>query len=333
MLRPLAEDKSLKDLDPFLPASRLLRVVPTTYVEEPVYNIQQQTSNPIRIVSSVGAKMRYTRLRTYSGKPTTVASLDFEVSPFINSDVIFDKAELSLSSGSVETLSGIEGLMPPITCRPRDDVSLVYKLSAEHEPDPSHPTTVLSSTLDISLAATVLLSADCQPRIRMQWRTSVDFSLVLNPTFGGPSQALQRNNRPASLPMSPNGNRPTSPSIRQSSGAPRGRAYSAAAASDIGVTVSFSGPVNVQVGKAFCWDVFIVNRSSTPRRFVMIAIPRRKRVDPRGHASRPSSSISSGKGDQIAEAVTDENIIHAKQKSVSGQDTELLCLSTDVRIG
>ena len=329
MLRPLSDDKTLKELDPFLPASRLLRVVPTTYVEEPVYNIQQQTSNPIRILSSVSARVRYTRLRTYSGKPTTIASLDFEVSPFINSNVIFDKAHLSLSNGSAEMFSDVSDLVPPITCRPRDDISLVYKLTPEYEPDPSPSTTVMSSTLDISLEATVLLSAECHARIKMRWRTSVDFSLVLNPTFGGPSQALQRNNRPASLAMtSPVSSPHTSMSNRQSS--LRARAYSGA---DIGVSISFSGPVNVQVGKAFCWDVFIVNRSPAPRRFVMIAIPRRKRVDPRGHASRPSSSISGRKGDHIAEAVTDENIIHAKQKSVSGQDTELLCLSTDIRIG
>lgn len=301
-------------------------------MEEPIYNIQQQTSNPIRIVSAVSARIRYTRLRTYSGRPTTVASLDFEVSPFLNSEVIFDKAELSLSNGSVETLSDIPGLTPPITCRPRDDVSLVYKLSPEYETDPSPSTTVMSSALDISLGATVLFSTDCQPKIIMQWKTSVDFSLVLNPTFGGPSQTLQRNNRPTSLPMSPthpSGSPSSPPSVRRSS--LRERAYSAA---DLGVTISFSGPAKVEVGKAFCWDVFIVNRSPAPRKFVMVAIPRRKRVDLRGHANRPSSgSISGRRGDQIAEAVTDENIIHAKQKSIAGQDTELLCLSTDVRIG
>lgn len=314
--------------EPFLPASRLLRVVPATYVEEPIYNIQQRTSNPIRIVPAASARIRYTRLKTYTGKPTTIASLDFEVSPFLNSDVILDKAELALSDGSIETLSDVPGLSPPITCRPRDDISLVYKLVPEYEPDPNPSTTVMSSTLDISLGATILLSEDCHPNISMQWRTAVDFSVVLNPTFGGPSQALQRNNRPASLSMSLNQSSGvvSAPSLRRSS--LRERAYSVA---DMGVTISFSGPAHVEVGKPFSWGIFIVNRSPIARKLAMIAIPRRKLVDPCDHATRPSTS--SLKGDPVAEAVTDENIIHAKQRSVAGQDVELICLTTDIRIG
>lgn len=330
MLQPLSADQTLDETAPFLPASRLLRVVPSTFLEEPIYNIQQHTSHPIRIVPAASARIRYLRLRTYSGKPTTVASLDFEVSPFLNCDVIFDKADLQLSDGTIETLSDVPGLTPPITCRPRDDISLVYKLAPEYDQDPNPSTTVMTSTLDISLGAIILLSEECHPRISMRWRTNVDFSMVLNPTFGGPSKALQRNNRPASLPMTPNQSNGAAapPSLRRSS--VRERAYSVA---DLGVTISFAGPASVEVGKPFCWDVFIVNRSSVPRKFAMVAIPRRKRADPRGHISRPSSSSMSGKGDQVAEAVTDENIIHAKQKSVAGQDAELICLSTDIRVG
>ncbi|BDD54792.1 hypothetical protein MPDQ_006671 [Monascus purpureus] len=328
VLQPLSADSALNKTEPFLPASRLLRVVPATYVEEPIDNIQQRTSNPIRIVPAASARIRYTRLKTYTGKPTTVASLDFEVSPFLNSDVILDKAELALSDGSIETLSDVPGLSPPIICRPRDDISLVYKLVPEYEPDPNPSTTVMSSTLDISLGATILLSEDCHPNISMQWRTTVDFSVILNPTFGGPSQALQRNNRPASLSMSLNQSNGvvSAPSLRRSS--LRERAYSVA---DMGVTISFSGPAHVEVGKPFSWGIFIVNRSPIARKLAMIAIPRRKLVDPCGHATRPSTS--SLMGEPVAEAVTDENIIHAKQKSVAGQDAELICLTTDIRIG
>ncbi|KAF7594121.1 hypothetical protein BBP40_010120 [Aspergillus hancockii] len=37
--------------------------------------------------------------------------------------------------------------------------------------------------------------------------------------------------------------------------------------------------------------------------------------------------------DQVAEAVTDDNIVHAMQKSVAGQEADLVCLSTDLRVG
>ncbi|CEJ58973.1 hypothetical protein PMG11_07611 [Penicillium brasilianum] len=329
MFQSLSGDKALAHKEPFLPASRLLRVIPTTYQEDPIYNIQQQHGHPFRVVPAASARIRYSRLNSYSGLPTTVASLDFEVTPFLTCAVCFDKADVKLSEGTLEPLSAVQGLELPITCRPRDDVTLMYKLTPEYGPETNPSSTAMMSMLDISLSAVIVLSEECKPRITMQWRTNVDFSLPLNPTFGGPSQALQRSNRPTSLSMpqgqSQIGSLPNNrPSLRE-------RAYSV---TDVGVTISFSGPCRVQVGSPFSWDVFIVNRSNMPRKFALIAIPRRKRVDPRGHMARPSSSsISSRKEAHVAEAVTDDNIVHAMQKSVTGQEAELISLSTDIRVG
>jgi hypothetical protein len=329
MFQPLSGDKALAHKEPFLPASRLLRVVPTTYQEDPIYNVQQQHGHPFRVVPAASARIRYSRLNSYSGLPTTVASLDFEVTPFLTCEVCFDKADVRLSEGTLEPLSAVQGLALPISCRPRDDVTLMYKLTPEYGPETNPSSTAMMSMLDISLGAVILLSDDCKPRITMQWRTNVDFSLPLNPTFGGPSQALQRSNRPTSLAM-PQGFSQTGPNPTNRSSL-RERAYSV---TDVGVTISFSGPSRVQVGSPFSWDVFIVNRSNIPRKFALIAIPRRKRVDPRGHMARPSSSsISSRKEDHVAEAVTDDNIVHAMQKSVTGQEAELISLSTDIRVG
>ncbi|KAJ5767029.1 uncharacterized protein N7511_004645 [Penicillium nucicola] len=326
MLQPLSGDKSIGHKEPFLPASRLLRVVPTTYNEDPIYNIQQQHGQPFRVVPAASARIRYSRLNSYTGRPTTIASLDFEVTPFLNNQVSFDKAELQLSEGTIESLSDVPGLALPLTCYPRDDVTLMYKLTPEYGPETNLSSTATFSVLDISLGATILVDDDCKPRISMQWRTNVDFSVALNPTYGGPSPALQRNNRPTSLSVSTQAGTPSNnrSSLRE-------RAYSV---TDVGITISFSGPTRVQVGTVFSWDVFIVNRSNVPRKFALIAVPRRKRVDPRGHVARPSSSsINSRKEDHVAEAVTDDNIVHARQKSVAGQEVELISLSTDIRVG
>jgi hypothetical protein len=326
MLQSLSTDKSFNNKEPFLPASRLLRVVPTTHTEDPIYNIQQQHGHPFRVVPAASARIRYSRLNSYTGIPMTVASLDFEVTPYLACEVSFDKADLRLSEGAIESLSETPGLTLPITCRPRDDVTLMYKLTPEYGPETNPSSTALVSTLDISLEAIILVDDDCKPRISMQWRTNVDFSVALNPTFGGPSPALQRTNRPTSLSVSTQAG--VTPSNRSSL---RERAYSV---TDVGITISFSGPVRVQVGTVFSWDVFIVNRSNVPRKFALIAIPKRKRVDPRGHVARPSSSsITSRIEDQVAEAVTDDNIVHARQKSVAGQEVELISLSTDIRVG
>ncbi|KAL4997126.1 TRAPP trafficking subunit Trs65-domain-containing protein [Aspergillus recurvatus] len=331
VLQPLTTDPAFDQQEPFLPASRLLRVVPAKYSEDPIYNVLQESGHQTRIVPAASARIRYSRLNSFCGRPTTIASLDFEVTPFLNCEVIFDKADLRLSDGSIELLTNGPGLVPPVTCHPRDDVTLIYKLTPEYGPDSRDSTTVSASTLDISLEAVIKVSENCNPRILMQWTTNIDFSMALNPSFGAPSQALQRTNRPTSLSTLPSqagavsgGAQPHRTSLRE-------RAYSA---TDLGVTLSFSGPPSVVVGEPFSWSVFIVNRSSAPRKFAMVAIPRRKVANARGHVARPSSSsMSNRRSDQVAEAVTDDNIVHAMQKSVAGQEADLVSLSTDVRVG
>jgi hypothetical protein len=250
------------------------------------------------------------------------------VTPLIHFEVILGKAHLNLSDGNVENMTESAGFSPPITCRPRDDVTLVYKLTPKYGLDPTPSTTANICALDISLGATILVSEECRPKISMQWTTNVDFSLPLNPTFGGPSQVLQRNNRPTNLPMTPThgASTPTSGVLPLNR-----KAYFSA---DIGVTISFSGPVNVEVGKAFHWDIFIVNRSGKARKFAMAAVPRRKGTESRKHVARPSSSsVSSRTEGQIAEAVADENIVYAMQKNATPYETDLICLSTDIRVG
>ncbi|EEH40891.1 hypothetical protein PAAG_02867 [Paracoccidioides lutzii Pb01] len=336
---------------PFMPASRLLRVVPATHEERSTYRVQQVTERSIRIIPIASARIRYSRLNTYSSKPTTIASLDFEVTPFTNFDVILEKIDLTLYNGQVKSLTMDSGYAPPITCRPRDDTTFIYKLTPDHDMYGASTTTASLYALDISLAAVILVSETCRPRISMQWRTNVDFSIPLNPTYGAPSQALQRSNRPASLPMTPSqsGEAPTpsrTTNTNSSSAAAamamtnrRSPSSSSYLTTELGVTISFSGPTSVEVGKPFLWDVFIVNRSQKQRKFAMVALPRRKRVDVRRYIARPSSSSASGAGGRrrdeqlIAEAVTDENIVYAMQKSAIPYETELICLSPDVRIG
>lgn len=332
VLQGLSSDSALKSTAPYLPASRLLRVVPAAHREAPVYNLWQQSQHVIRIVPAASARIRCSRLNTFSSRPITIASLDLEVTPFLSCDVIFDKVEIILSEGQVENISGGPELQPPIILRPRDDVTLIYKLVPEYGPEAYLSTTALVSTLDISLEGVIKLSEDCQPRIFMQWRTNVDFSIPLNPTFGGPSQVMQRNNRPASLSMGSGQASPSTGAVNRSSYRERAHSFTQG-----GVTISFSGPVHVEIGKPFQWDVFIVNRSRALRKFTMMAIPRRKRVDLRRHVARPSSSSVSSKKDKkeehLAEAVTDESIIHAMQKNAVGQDADLVSLSIDLRLG
>lgn len=303
-----------------------------TKSEESFASIRHNPPRAIRVIAAVSARVRYSRLNTYSTRPTTVASLDFEVTPYVDYDVVLEKADLMLYDGRVEDMTGTAGLKPPIVCRPKDDITFLYKLFPENGPELSTSTTALVGVLDIFLGAKLTVSDACQPRISMRWRTNVDFSMPLNPVFGGPSQGLQRNKRPASLPMTPLAAGSSSGiSTPVSRPPPRERAFST---SDQGVTISFSGPPTVVVGKVFHWSIFVLNNSLKPRKFAIVAIASRKRTESRRHATKPSTSSSDGQRDNsVAEAIADENIVYAMQKSAVPNDTDLVSINTDIRVG
>lgn len=139
---------------------------------------------------------------------------------------------------------------------------------------------------------------------------------------------------------------------------------------EFGITMTFtaqSGPV--YPGDEFVWTVFVVNRttgsSSTPvqgpapppRKLALIAVPKRRRNDMRvvrppstagarrksvaavahgnthhghGHGANDAENAATV---EVADAVLDENIVHAMQHSSLVDSTEVVCLSADVRVG
>lgn len=342
LLAPLQDDPAFTKTKPHLPASRLSRVIPVTQTEDPLYRIRNKSSRAFRVVPAVSARVRYSRMNTYSSRPTTVASLDFEVTPYVTSSVILEKVSLDLSDGQVLPLMEAVGLQTPVTCRPRDDITFLYKLIPNINPETDNQTTVIVGTLDISMTARISISPLCNPSITMSWRTNVDFSTPLNPTYGAPSHFLQRNNRPASLPIGGNGT-PTNGAQTPNRQSVRERGLSGAA--DMGITVSFSGPSTVDVGRVFPWSVFVVNHSTKTKKLAIVAIPHRRRrgsasEGAKGHVARPSTGSNRGGGagkgtpvEDVAEAVTDENVVYALQKSAVINDANLICVSADMRVG
>ncbi|KAI5287930.1 hypothetical protein KEM54_005609 [Ascosphaera aggregata] len=295
-------------------------------LEGSAWRVQQNQFKPFDVIPIANARVRYSRVNTTSTRPITIASLDFEITPLTNHDVILDKADLTVPDGRIECLTKASGFAPPVTCRTRDNVTLLYRLTLKEDIDISSAATTSIFTLDICIKATVLLSDDCQPKITMQWRTNIDFSVPVNPLFGAPMQSLQRPRRPSNSSVTTNqGGGSISNSI------PDNRSTHS---TDSGITISFSGPRYVHVGEEFHWDVFIVNKSSKPRKFVLAAMPKRKMTDARKNVARPSSTSSAGlRVEPIAEAVTDDNFVYAMQKNGVPYDTDLVCLNMDVRAG
>jgi hypothetical protein len=107
-----------------------------------------------------------------------------------------------------------------------------------------------------------------------------------------------------------------------------------ASITDFGVTVTFTGPADdkpIYPGIPFSWSVFIVNRSDRPRKLALIVIPKRRRTEAR--ITRPPSTGYGKKDPKVADAVVDENIIYAMQRNSAVEPADIICLSTDTRVG
>lgn len=349
LFEALQDDASLGGAAPYLSASRVSRFTPSTdAVKGALRPLRQHTKRIFSAVHAASARLRYSRLKSYEAKPTVLASLEFEVAPTVRCDLRLEKVDLKLAQGFVEPLTTDSSLVVPLRCQPRDHIVLLYKFTPEEDLGTNTANNLHTKALEISISATALVSEDCQPEILMRWRTSVDFSTPLNPSYGGPSQHLQRPHRPSSLPApaalgsasavvstasSSARASLTEPDPSSSSGVNPGR-YRAISIGDVGVTMTFSGPQYVYVGEAFQWDVFVVNRSNKIRTLALLALPK-SRTRPKRHISKSSSSSAGVReDDDAADAVVDENILYATQKNAVIEPAGLVNLSTDdLRVG
>lgn len=336
----LTGDRILHGIEPRLSVFRLSRVGSTTQGAKPTdWTLKSLPPAAFRAIPALSAKVRYSSSSSHTGKVTLIASLEIETAPFFDNDIVITNIAIQLFEGLAQDLNTCGGLILPIRCRPKDNPIFLYRLiPTEKDADGS----ILSSTsrmLEIAIDATVIVSESCRPQIKMRWKTGVDFSIPLNPSYGAPGQSLQRNKRPASLPVPlSNSSNGTMSALAQEDDAANALStpmrQRAVSTSDLGITITFTAPSEVRVGQPFSWDVFIVNKSSRPRKIMIVVIPKRRRGDHRGHLSKSSSSsISAHKGNGNADAVMDENRLYAFQRNVGTDIPQLVALSTDLKIG
>jgi hypothetical protein len=330
LLESFNSDPALSNYNPRLSALRVSRVAPATHfpreMVRPFKNLSRQT---FKALPAMSARVRYSRPNGTPSNPLLMASVDIDITPFATCDILVQKVDLNIIGGSVKSLNDIQGLTLPISCHPRDDVTFLYQLSPGDQP--VETTQKPLRTLEISIGATALVSDDCQAPMTMQWKTTVDFTVPLNPGYGQPSQAIQRARRPANLSIDsfdviPSlGRRDSVQTIDLGSIHKRNLSVP-----DFGITITFtSAGKTPRTGGIFSWDVFVVNRSSKPRKLALLTLPRRRRNDI--SVNRPP--LSPGRDVHVADAVMDENVIHVMQKGSAVEAADIVCLSTDVRIG
>lgn len=337
LLESFGNDAALGGTKPRLSALRVSRVVPATRVAKdlmrPLKNISRRT---LRIVPAFSARVRYARPNSTPSNPSIIASLDIDITAFAGLQIFIEKVIFAVNDGIVEDLNTAQGLSLPMACLPRDDATFLYRLL----PDEMDITKTNVKPVNIFIQAKVIVSSDCEPMISLRWQTSIDFTLPVNPGYNQPVPAIQRDHRPSQLSVSSIDGIPTGASlaVARPDALPSMEAVTrhqrTASIPDFGVTMTFTSASvsKVKPGEIFTWDIFVVNRSDRARKLALIVFPKRRRAE-RVNTNRPMSTGYGRRDPGVADAFTDENILHAMQKNAAIEPVDIICLSTDVRIG
>jgi len=285
---------------------------------------------------AITARVRYSKASNIGGKNAIIASLDIETAAFVNTEISLQKIEMHLSEGITKNLGQDLSPMLPMTCKPRDCTTFLFRLTPDENSLNDTNFASNSQSLDVSIDGIVLASDTCLPQIEMRWRTTVEFSSALNPSFGAPNQSLQRNKRQANITMSQAVSNeigiPAPGQEGEEGNAPRKER--ATSGTGLGISITFTAPAEVYIGEPFNFDVFVVNRSSRPRKLAIVVVPKRKKAEINTHLSRISTSSTGGRKDSgVADAVTDENLLYAMQRNAIREGVQIISLSNDTVIG
>ncbi|KAL6696207.1 TRAPP trafficking subunit Trs65 domain-containing protein [Trichoderma pleuroticola] len=349
LLESFSNDFALNGVKPRLSALRVSRVAPVTRQQDFMTRLRTLPQLSIKVFPVLHTRIRFSRPNTIPLSRSIVALLEIDFTSHFECEALLNSIRLTSPNGTVENLNDEAGLsLPlslPLSCVSHDHITLLYHIQPQ-QTETSLPRDT-SGSLEISIAASVLvIPGVCTPSLTMSWTTALDFSLPVNPSFGTASESgIQRAHRPTQLSIgsvaqvithlkSPSAIRPDAlPTLEASTN------RTEASIPDLGITMSFTVPSTpVHPGDIFSWTVYVVNRSSDkansrpPRKLALVAVPKRRRAEVR--PIRPPSSSGRRRGDkEIADAVLDENVIHALQKSATLETSELICLSADTRVG
>ncbi|KAI1504611.1 TRAPP trafficking subunit Trs65-domain-containing protein [Biscogniauxia marginata] len=353
LLESFGNDPAMNGVKPRLSALRVSRVAPVTQQEKDFLRpIKSVPKISFRIYPVVHSRIRFTHPNIVPPTSSVIAMLEVDFTPFIECEILLNSVTLSLSGGKVEDLTSQAGMSFPLSCVAYDHITFLYRLSpAETDVISKNPL----RDLEIAISGTALMRAGvCVPRLNMAWTAAVDFTIPVNPGYGSAMQPIQRAHRPSQLSIGGDSTISlTAPSVARPDALPLLEAstnQTETIVQDLGITMTFTAPPpthKIYPGDEFIWSVFVVNRSlvpsASPRKLAIVVIPKRRRNEARINRppsmSRPPETIhgqlqSKGPRDRsVADAVLDENVVHAMQRSSIVETAEVACLSADVRVG
>lgn len=338
LLEPFKDDAALGGVKPRLSALRVSRVSPATQTtHDLVRSLRNNEHTSIKIYPAINARVRYSRPKTPSPATSVLALLDVEVSPFA-SEMSLEVVDFDIQGGTLVDLSQVSGMQLPLECYAQDDITFLYRLEPNHLDSAG---SLQVHDINVQIRGKMNLGAACSTRIDMAWSTTIDFTPAFNQNHyhrsheaGHPSidSTTTRGSYDVNIPPPhPFHTNPDSlPSIEITTRHQR----SHSTVPDFGITITFTGSSSpLYVGQPFAWSVFIVNRSGSTRKLAILPVARRRRPETR--ITRPPSTGHGAvrKDGTIADAVIDDNILHAMQRSALLDATDLICLSTDTRVG
>ncbi|KAI0007085.1 TRAPP trafficking subunit Trs65-domain-containing protein [Xylariaceae sp. FL0662B] len=351
LLESFGHDSAMGGIKPRLSALRVSRVAPITQQAKDLLRpIKSSPKISLRIDPAVHARIRFTHPNVTPSTATVIAMLEIDFTPFFDCEILLDGISLSVPDGVVEDLTKQAGLTLPLSCVAHDHITFLYRIV------PTEADVILRNPmrqLGIAISATALVQPDiCSPHLSMAWAATVDFTVPVNPGFGSTMQPIQRAHRPSQLSIGGESTTSfTAPSVSRPDSIPSLEAATLRTElglPDIGITMTFIAPPTGQkifAGDEFVWNVFVVNRSSVPtsapRKLAIVVIPKRRRNESRVNRppslSRPPEALHSAphqpRDRSVADAVLDENVVHAMQHGSFVDISEVVCLSADVRVG
>ncbi|PHH68842.1 hypothetical protein CDD80_7202 [Ophiocordyceps camponoti-rufipedis] len=359
LLESFSDDAWLASAKPRLSALRVSRVAPVVKRQgDSAAQVRALQQLRLPVFPALHTRIRFTRPNATPPSLAIVAILEIDFTSHVDSEMLIDEISLVTPDGTVEKLNNEPAMRLPLTCVSHDNVTFLY-LITPHPLEGNAPHRTNLGDLEISMKASVQVEANlCVPQLVMAWHAALDFSLPVNPSFAPPLETgIQRSHRPSQLSIGSSNTAVPSLSITTAHPQPLptaahpdslpslpsqspSRPEAAIPTQDLGITMSFSSPSTpIRPGDIFSWTVHVVNRSDDksarpPRKLALIAIPRRRRTDTVVRPLRPPSTASRRRGEpDTADAVVDDNVLHALQRGSALDVADVVCLSADTRVG
>lgn len=317
LFQPFEFDPRFDGQQPYLSASRITKVAPAAPAARD--NTQRLKTVPKRLFRAEPALFWRIRFSKTTAPPKTnamYATIELEVPELCQYDVSVRDIDLHLIRGEVEGL----GPTLPEALKPGDQFTVLYKMAA-----PSDFSKGTSSVyqLDIVIKAVARLSQQCTPSLNIKWTTNADFTFdqKLKPGITAESARTsmdqQRAIGPDSLPFSKDGNleKPVTP------------------LGPTGVFVTITGPDKILVGKAFLWEVFIVNRSDVLQSLAIFPISRPSVSQERRPFPPSITPLQITDGAARGERVGNSNDVYDMPISWFFEPGELTCMSSNAMPG